>query len=410
MHRRLTLGAASLCGCQVGDRPRRPRSGGRCLNARMRWGRTCVLAAVALGAAGLSAVRRAARARLQRVPAGELDQRGRRPAARRSGSRRPAAGLLSSDGGRSFRAPLSTSAFRRAQIAQATLLADGKTLLAMPTVWSAQQFTAPRWSSDGGASWQPGALKGADAHYDFGNAPGFVGESPVTADPNDARTAWFCQGNLYATHDAGRTWAVATPRFKRPWHCAALAIASGKQHTMILLVQSKAKNSKRVPGRLLRSVERRGDLEAAQGAALSAARLQRPCARVQPGAAVDGAHDRRERRQGSERSTAPPTRVSRGSACARRAALRGAVVDEFAFASDGRALALVRIGDSQRAIFESPDGGADVERRAHARSSARSRRRSTPRRWRRAARRSCSARTSAASGVWRPRPSRWAGP
>ncbi len=36
---------------------------------------------------------------------------------------------------------------------------------------------------------------------------------------------------------------------------------------------------------------------------------------------------------------------------------RGAVVDEIAFASDGRALALVRIGDSQRAIFESPDGG-----------------------------------------------------
>ena len=28
--------------------------------------------------------------------------------------------------------------------------------------------------------------------------------------------------------------------------------------------------------------------------------------------------------------------------------LRGAVVDEFAFASDGRALALVRIGDRQR--------------------------------------------------------------
>ena len=71
-----------------------------------------------------------------------------------------AGGLLSSDGGRSFRAPLPTHAFRRAQVAQATLLADGKTLVAMPTVWSAQQFTAPRWSSDGGASWHPGRSVG----------------------------------------------------------------------------------------------------------------------------------------------------------------------------------------------------------------------------------------------------------
>ena len=37
--------------------------------------------------------------------------------------------------------------------------------------------------------------------------------------------------------------------------------------------------------------------------------------------------------------------------------LRGAVVDQFAFASDGRALALVRIGDRQRATFASLDGG-----------------------------------------------------
>ena len=37
--------------------------------------------------------------------------------------------------------------------------------------------------------------------------------------------------------------------------------------------------------------------------------------------------------------------------------LRGAVVDEFAFASDGRALALVRIGNRQRGTFESLDGG-----------------------------------------------------
>ena len=167
-----------------------------------------------------------------------------------------AGGSLSSDGGRSFRAPLSTSAFQRAQIAQATLLADGKTLIAMPTVWSAQQFTLAALVE------RRRRRRGTPAHSraptrttSSADAPGFVGESPVTADPTDPRTAWFCQGNLYATHDAGRTWAVATPRFKRPWHCAALAIASGKQHTLILLVQSKAKNSKRVPGKLLRSVD-----------------------------------------------------------------------------------------------------------------------------------------------------------
>ena len=37
--------------------------------------------------------------------------------------------------------------------------------------------------------------------------------------------------------------------------------------------------------------------------------------------------------------------------------LRGAVVDQFAFASDGRALALVRIGNRQKATFASEDAG-----------------------------------------------------
>jgi photosystem II stability/assembly factor-like uncharacterized protein len=266
-------------------------------------------------------------------------------------------GSLSSDGGRSFRAPLSTSAFRKAQIAQATLLADGKTLIGMPTVWSAQQFTSPRWSSDGGASWHAGALKGADAHYEFGNSPGFVGESPVTADPADARTAWFCQGNLYATHDAGRSWAVASPRFKRPWHCAALAIASGKQHTLILLVQSKAKNSKRVPGKLLRSLDGGvtwKQLEAPRYPQLDYNSHALAFSPVRPSTALMIAAN------GATLGSLYRS-VNAGLSWKRvrpAGKLRGAVVDEFAFASDGRALALVRIGDRQRAIFESPDGGA----------------------------------------------------
>jgi hypothetical protein len=37
--------------------------------------------------------------------------------------------------------------------------------------------------------------------------------------------------------------------------------------------------------------------------------------------------------------------------------LRGAVVDQFAFASDGRALAIVRIKGRQNLMFSSSDGG-----------------------------------------------------
>ena len=268
-----------------------------------------------------------------------------------------AGGSLSDDGGRTFRAPLSTSAFRRAQVAQATLLADGRTLLAMPTIWSAAQFSPPRWSGDDGATWQPGALHGADAHYDFGTHAGFVGEYPVTADPVDARTAWFCQGNLYVTHDAGRTWAVTSPRFKRPWHCAALAIASGKAHTLLLLVQSKSPNPKRIPGRLLRSAD--------GGATWHRVKAPRSPQLVYNGHAL--AFD----------PVRPSTALmigARGKALGalyrtvdaglhwKRVApagkLPGAVVDQFAFAADGRALALVRVGDQPRLAFISPDGGA----------------------------------------------------
>jgi photosystem II stability/assembly factor-like uncharacterized protein len=265
-------------------------------------------------------------------------------------------GWLSDDGGRSFRAPLSTSAFRRVQIAQATLLADGKTLIGMPTVWSSQRFSPPRYSADGGVTWQTGALRGADAHYDYGDNPKFVGESPVTADPADARTAWFCQGNLYVTHDAGRTWSVATPRFKRPWHCAALAIAPGKAHTLLLVVQSTRANSKRVPGRLLRSVN-----GGATWRRMKAPRFPQldynghtvAFDPVKPSIALMiGAHE------GTLGTLYRSIDAGRSWKRVRPAGtLRGAVVDQFAFTSDGSALALVRIGDRQRATFSSLDGG-----------------------------------------------------
>jgi photosystem II stability/assembly factor-like uncharacterized protein len=267
-----------------------------------------------------------------------------------------AGGALSDDGGKSFRSPLATGAFRSAQVAQATLLADGRTLLAMPTVWSAAQFTAPRRSGDGGVHWAAGALHGKDAHYDFGNDPGFVGETPVTADPVDARTAWFCQGNLYVTHDAGVTWSVATPRLKRPWHCSALAISPGRQHTLILLVQSKAKDPKRVPGRLLRSTD--GGRTWRQLKAPRAPQVDfnghalafdpvKPSTLLMIGAhgATAGTLYRSLDGGLSWKRTRPA------------GPLRGAVVDEFAFAADGRVLAVVRSGGGRVALYASPDGG-----------------------------------------------------
>jgi hypothetical protein len=266
-----------------------------------------------------------------------------------------AGGSLSVDGGQSFHAPLATSAFRNAQVAQATLLADGKTLVAMPTVWSARQFTPPRWSRDGGATWTAGTLRGKDAHYDFGNDPGFVGESPVTADPTNARTAWFCQGNLYVTHDTGRSWAVATPRLARPWHCAALAIAPGKQHTLILLVQSKSKNPKRVPGRLLRSVNGGAswrDLKAPRYPQLDYNGHALAFDPVKPAVLLMiGAH-------GATIGTLYRS-IDAGLSWQRvrpAGKQRGVVVDEFAFAADGRALALVHAGAGQTGLYLSSDG------------------------------------------------------
>jgi photosystem II stability/assembly factor-like uncharacterized protein len=265
-------------------------------------------------------------------------------------------GWLSDDGGRSFRAPLAASAFRRAQVAQATLLADGRTLLAMPTVWSTRRFSPPRRSSDGGATWEAGKLTGDDARYDFGTQPGFAGETPVTADPSDARSAWFCQGNLYVTHDAGRSWAVAAPHFKPPWHCVALAIARGKAHTLLLLAQATGRNAKRIPGELWRSSD--------DGATWHAVRAPRypqldynghalAFDPVEPSTALmigaDGAAP-----AGLYRSTDAGRSWERVRPAG---ALRGAVVDQFAFAADGRALALLHIGATRNAAFISLDGG-----------------------------------------------------
>ncbi len=321
----------------------------------MRWGRTLALAGV-LASALLpeAAAAPPARSFSAARPVNWVSVAAGDPA--RVWVETAAGGFLSDDAGRSFRQPLATSAFRRAQVAQATLLADGRTLLAMPAVWSAQQFTPPRWSADGGATWQPGTLRGADAHYDFGSAPGFVGEAPVTADPVDPRSAWFCQGNLYVTHDAGRSWAVASPRLERPWHCAALAIAPGRQHTLILVVQARAKNPKRVPGRLLRSVD--------GGATWHRLRAPRYPQLDYNGhtVAFDPAQPSTALMIGANGSALGALYRSADAGLSWKrvrpaGTLRGAVVDQFAFASDGRCLALVRIGGRQSATFASLDGG-----------------------------------------------------
>jgi Sortilin, neurotensin receptor 3, len=268
-----------------------------------------------------------------------------------------AGGFLSDDAGRSFRAPLSTAAFGRAQVAQATLLADGKTLVAMPAVWSAQRFSPPLWSADGGAHWRPGSLRGADAHYRFGPKPDFVGEAPVTADPGDPRTAWFCQGNLYVTHDAGRTWAVARPRFTLPWHCAAVAIAPGTRHTLLLLVQARALNPKRVPGKLLRSVDGGATWHRQQAPRYPQLDYNGHAIAFDPARpatalmiAADGARAGALYRSTNAGHSWKQVRPA--------GTVRDAVVDQFAFTSDGRTLALVRIRGLQDATFASFDGGA----------------------------------------------------
>jgi photosystem II stability/assembly factor-like uncharacterized protein len=266
-----------------------------------------------------------------------------------------AGGWLSDDGGRTFRAPLSLRAFQRAHVGQATMLADGKTLLGMPTVWSTQRFTSPRWSSDG-TTWHAGVLRGKDAHFDFGRKLTFVGESPVAADPGDAGTAWFCQGNLYVTHDAGRTWSIARPRFRRPWHCSAVAISLGKPHTLLLLAQS-GRNTPRTLGKLLRSTDggatwRRVEtaprypafdynghalaFDPAQPATALMIAANGSAAGALYRSADRGAHWKQVRPAGS---------------------LRSVVVAQFAFTTDGRTLAQVRVRGIDDLLFVSPDGG-----------------------------------------------------
>ena len=224
------------------------------------------------------------------------------------------------------------------------MLADGKTLLAMPTIWSAAVIHA---------SALVGRRRCHLAAGEHCTAPTRITTSERTTASSgstrsrptrvDARTAWFCQGNLYVTHDAGRSWAVASPRFKRPWHCAALAIAPGKAHTLLLLVQSKGSNPRRVPGKLLRSADGgatwhkvkapRSPQLAYNGHALAFDPV-RPSTALMIGA--------RGKALGALYRTVDAglhwKRVQPGGK------LPGAVVDQFAFAADGRVLALLHIG------------------------------------------------------------------
>ena len=319
----------------------------------MRSGRTLALAvALAVWPRRARGARRPRRSRgeLQRDAAGQLGQRRRRASRRACGSRRPPAGCSATTAGaasarRSRRAPSGAPRSRRRRC-----WPTARRSSAMPTVWSAQQFTPPRWSADGGATWHAGgAARGRCALRLRRRSRASSASRPVTADPADPRTAWFCQGNLYVTHDAGRTWAVATPRLKRPWHCAALAIAPGRPHTLILLVQSKAKNPKRVPGRLLRSVNggatwqprrrRRASRSSTTTGTRSRSTRREPSTALMIGAhgATLGALYRSRRRR-------PVT----GSACGRRARCAAPSSTSSRSPRDGRALALVRIGDRQQ--------------------------------------------------------------
>ena len=156
-----------------------------------------------------------------------------------------------------------------------------------------------------------------------------------------------------------------TPGAPGPWHrrassapgtAAALAIASGKAHTLLLLVQATGSNPKRVPGKLLRSGDGgatwhavkapRSPQLAYNGHALAFDPV-RPATALMIGA--------RGKALGALYRTVDAglhwKRVQPGGK------LPGAVVDQFAFAADGRALALLRIGGRQRLALVSPDGG-----------------------------------------------------
>ena len=209
------------------------------------------------------------------------------------------------------------------------------------------QFSPPRWSGDGGATWQPGALAGSRRALRLRSRRRASSASTRSrADPTDPRTAWFCQGNLYVTHDAGRTWSVRAPRLKRPWHCAALAIAPGSRTRCSCWRSRRPRTPSASPAGCCAAstAARRGSqLKAPRSPQLDYNGHALAFDPVQPSTvlmiAANGAT------LGSLYRSIDAglhwKRVRPGGA------LRGAVVDQFAFASDGRVLALLRIGDRQ---------------------------------------------------------------
>ena len=203
-----------------------------------------------------------------------------RASRRASGSRRPPAARSATTPGaasarRSRRAPSA-----RAQVAQATLLADGKTLLAMPTLWSAAQFSPPRWSADGGATWQPGALHGADAHYDFGTHAGLRRRVPGHGRPGRSAHGLVLPGQPLRharrrAHLGGGVAALQAPLALRRGRDRAGQGAHAAPAGAVDGPESQAR-SRQAPAQR----RRRRDLAPREGAALAAARLQRARARV----------------------------------------------------------------------------------------------------------------------------------
>ena len=234
--RRAGAGASRACWRPCSAQLVRGGGPARCMNADMRWGTPTrrvavpVLAAVALALVALSLPPppRFARSFSQSRPVVWISVAAGQPSTT-CGSRRPPAARSVTTAAARFRAALSDERLPRGTGCAGHAAGRRQDAPGDADVWSAAQFSPPRWSADGGATWQPGALRGADAHYDFGVARRLRRRVPGHGRPDRSAHRLVLPGQPLrrrTTRAAPGRWRRRASR--RPWHCVALAIAPGE--------------------------------------------------------------------------------------------------------------------------------------------------------------------------------------